>query len=261
MPVTRGERLKPVLERLLATRRASDELATFVAATVDDEAEVRRAAMAALGQIGTAEQIAQLLPGVLKAEKGSERDDAERNIALICSRIDDESQRGNALIDALKTVDVEQQDQLLSLLGRVGGPRLINYVAEIATGPDASRRRMRVATAARQLSSARPALSLVEPLLTGRDATLVEVTTRTGVRHQVRVHLAAAGYPLFGDDLYGGPAVPGFPGHFLHASRLHWREPGGCRGDARSALPNAWRRALESAGAPPEILALLGPPS
>lgn len=33
--------------------------------------------------------------------------------------------------------------------------------------------------------------------------TLVKVTLTKGVRHQIRVHLAALGYPLVGDELYG----------------------------------------------------------
>ena len=43
---------------------------------------------------------------------------------------------------------------------------------------------------------------------------LVEVEARTGRRHQVRVHLAHAGAPIFGDALYGPPG----PRLMLHAS-------------------------------------------
>ena len=92
--------VKATLIEVLATRRASDELPALVAATVDDNAQVRGAAMSALGQIGSPEQIAQMLPGVLKAQKGGERDNAERNIAMICARIDSEDQRGTLIIEA-----------------------------------------------------------------------------------------------------------------------------------------------------------------
>jgi 23S rRNA pseudouridine1911/1915/1917 synthase len=34
---------------------------------------------------------------------------------------------------------------------------------------------------------------------------LVELRPRTGRTHQLRVHLAGAGHPVVGDDLYGGP--------------------------------------------------------
>ena len=134
--------VKAALIDILATRRAGDECPAFVKATVDEDSGVRRAAMSALGQLGRPEQIARMLPGVLKAQKGSERDEAEKNIAFICSRIENEDERGAALIDALNTVDEAQRDQLLSLLGRVGRKKLLDFVAGIATGKDAVRRQL-----------------------------------------------------------------------------------------------------------------------
>lgn len=70
-------------------------------------------------------------------------------------------------------------------------------------------------------------------------ANLVEVTIRTGRPHQIRIHLAAAGYPLLGDPLYGlggipkitdlppGKAlpVPGDLGYWLQAHRLTFAHP------------------------------------
>jgi 23S rRNA pseudouridine1911/1915/1917 synthase len=43
----------------------------------------------------------------------------------------------------------------------------------------------------------------------------------TGRTHQIRVHLAALGHPLVGDELYGG----GRGGQWLHALLLHLRHP------------------------------------
>jgi HEAT repeat protein len=133
---------KGALLEVLATRRASDQSPVFLAAIVDENARVRRAAMAALGQIGRPEQIAPMLAGVLKARKGYERDAAEKNVALVCERIENADQRGAALIEALNTVDQSQRDQLLSLLGRVGGKKLVDFVAAIATGNDGARRQL-----------------------------------------------------------------------------------------------------------------------
>ena len=70
----------------------------------------------------------------------------------------------------------------------------------------------------------------------GPRANLVEVMIRTGRPHQIRIHLAAAGYPLLGDPLYplGGVrrldpdapvALPGDGGYFLHAYRLQFIHP------------------------------------
>jgi hypothetical protein len=116
-----------------------------VAAAVGDNAKVRSASMAALGQIGDPAQIPAMLPGVLKAEKGAERDAAEKSVALVCSRIENENQRGDVLLKALDGIDASQRDELLSLVGRVGGKKLINFVAAIATGNDASRRKLGIA--------------------------------------------------------------------------------------------------------------------
>jgi 23S rRNA pseudouridine1911/1915/1917 synthase len=68
---------------------------------------------------------------------------------------------------------------------------------------------------------------------------LVEVTILTGRPHQIRIHMAAAGYPLVGDPLYdvgGLPLsyltdataklpVPGDCGYWLHAFQLAFRHP------------------------------------
>jgi HEAT repeat protein len=134
--------VKAALLDVLAVRRARDQSPVIITATVDQAAQVRSAAMSALGRIGRPEEIAAMLPGVLKAEKGGERDAAERNVALVCSRIENEDQRGEALIKALEHVSKDQIDQLLSLIGRVGGKKLIDFVAGIATGPDAARRKL-----------------------------------------------------------------------------------------------------------------------
>lgn len=49
-----------------------------------------------------------------------------------------------------------------------------------------------------------PALTRYRPLLTRNGRTLLEVTLSTGRTHQIRVHFAYIGFPLCGDELYGG---------------------------------------------------------
>jgi len=56
------------------------------------------------------------------------------------------------------------------------------------------------------------------------DYTLLEVRTETGRTHQIRVHLAAIGYPVVGDDTYG-VKVPFLSRQFLHACRLGFKLP------------------------------------
>ena len=49
---------------------------------------------------------------------------------------------------------------------------------------------------------------------------LVRCIARTGRMHQVRAHLAHVGAPIAGDALYGGAALPGHEGFFLHAEKV-----------------------------------------
>jgi 23S rRNA pseudouridine1911/1915/1917 synthase len=72
----------------------------------------------------------------------------------------------------------------------------------------------------------KPAQTLVTPVAHGRGVTLVECLPRTGLTHQIRVHMAHLCYPLMGDRLYGGPGytvgeAPMPIGRaMLHAQRL-----------------------------------------
>jgi 23S rRNA pseudouridine1911/1915/1917 synthase len=52
----------------------------------------------------------------------------------------------------------------------------------------------------------RPASTVVEPIRSVGDFTLLSIAPKTGSRHQIRVHLASIGHPIVGDVLYGGPA-------------------------------------------------------
>ncbi|MGO9456828.1 MAG: RluA family pseudouridine synthase [Acidimicrobiales bacterium] len=61
-------------------------------------------------------------------------------------------------------------------------------------------------------------------------STLLALTLDTGRTHQIRVHLAAIGHPVVGDDRYGGPGRVGgsllAPGRlFLHAAELGFDHP------------------------------------
>ncbi len=90
----------------------------------------------------------------------------------------------------------------------------------------------------------RPATSVITPIRQVNDFTLVEVSPRTGARHQIRVHLADAGFPIAGDELYGGPRMPllGSGRFFLHLSEL--RIPMAVGQDESSASARSSQRPL-----------------
>ncbi|MBW4539136.1 MAG: RluA family pseudouridine synthase [Myxacorys chilensis ATA2-1-KO14] len=64
------------------------------------------------------------------------------------------------------------------------------------------------------------------------NTTVLDVIIPTGRPHQIRIHLAAAGHPLWGDPLYGvggnaigQESVPGECGYYLHAYKLRLTHP------------------------------------
>jgi len=76
--------------------------------------------------------------------------------------------------------------------------------------------------------------------------TLVEIHPETGRSHQIRVQLAAQGWPIAGDRKYGSNvSVDGFIG--LHASSLTFQHPVSRQPVTVAAeVPGAWTR-LENA--------------
>jgi RluA family pseudouridine synthase len=81
----------------------------------------------------------------------------------------------------------------------------------------ARRGRMRVARAGEE---GRQAHTLVRPVEQFAEATLVEAVPLTGRTHQIRVHLAHAGYPLLFDHQYGSKDPSLIARTPLHAGKV-----------------------------------------
>ena len=67
------------------------------------------------------------------------------------------------------------------------------------------------------------AITLVNPVASGKNASLVVARIITGRTHQIRAHASVNGTPLLGDNKYGGPPFAG--GYILHAGALTVAEP------------------------------------
>jgi 23S rRNA pseudouridine1911/1915/1917 synthase len=122
-------------------------------------------------------------------------------------------------------------------LARAFAERLADkrYLALTATPREPVPPRFRVSAAIGPATAGRPSVRVGGPdarpaetdVIVREDlagALLIEARPLTGRRHQVRVHLAHAGVPILGDELYGR-ADPRVPRLMLHAWRLALPHP------------------------------------
>ncbi len=112
-------------------------------------------------------------------------------------------------------------------------------IIDAAIGRDVrNRKRMAV------VREGRPARTQYQVIKYINDYTLLEILPETGRTHQIRVHLAAIGYPVVGDAIYGVKS-PHLSRQFLHACRLGFRLPSsGEYVEFKSELPEDLAQAL-----------------
>lgn len=96
-------------------------------------------------------------------------------------------------------------------------------------------------------ATARPAQTSYRALTFFDDFTLVECNPRTGRTHQIRVHMAFAGYPIVGDTIYGRRKQRiHLKRHFLHAARLTFRRMNGRNITVEAGLPPELQQVIDA---------------
>ncbi len=152
-----------------------------------------------------------------------------------------------ALQDQLRSRDTGQSNAAL-VIGAWPAKRKVIVVALHKTLD--ARGERHVLPVAADHPDGRRSISLVQVLQGFHDATLLDVTIKTGRTHQIRVHLAQAGHAIVGDPKYGdfalnkqwarGEGLSGlrFDRMFLHARRLAFDHPAtGVRIELIAPLP------------------------
>ncbi|MDQ6887912.1 MAG: RluA family pseudouridine synthase [Gemmatimonadota bacterium] len=201
--------------------------------------------------------------GALSAEAGSGREgivhrlDKHTSGLLLVAKTDRAHRRLAAAMAARRIV----RRYAALCWGHLDGDRL-TVDRPIARDPR-DRKRMAIVSTGRAAKTDFLRLARLE------SADLLRAHLHTGRTHQIRVHLAAVGHPVVGDDTYGGGggrrlmALPP-ERHFLHAAWLRFPHPVTDEiVDLRSALPDDLTRSLAAAAAGelpdhPDALSYLG---
>jgi len=149
----------------------------------------------------------------------------------------------SALREAIRAGRIRRDYQVL-----VAGNLKESLEIEKSLAHDPRNARCMIAVAA-NAAGARTAATSIEPIRRYGDFTLVVARPRTGMRHQIRVHLAEAGHPIAGDTLYGGPPFDALAdGRFwLHLAEIEFRSPTSGPVRVRSPLPRDLENALKEA--------------
>ena len=138
------------------------------------------------------------------------------------------------------------------LRAALGGPGCEKvYLAEVrGQPPDTGRIAADIGRAGRRGATVRtdggrnprPAETTFTVLARGETTALVEARLRAGRPHQVRAHLASAGFPIVGDDRYGPPSGAGAtaPALRLHAAAVTFAHPTTNERVTVAAPPPAW---------------------
>jgi HEAT repeat protein len=126
------------LLKVLTTRRAQETIPTILAAAAADDAAVRAAAMKALSQLAGPDHIGPMVTGVLKAERGAERSDAEKAVAMVCQQIENVDERAKPVLAAMEGMEPDDGRIVMLLLGRVGGTSALKVVSDAIASSDST---------------------------------------------------------------------------------------------------------------------------
>lgn len=106
---------------LVEARRPAGAVALLLKEATYDHPQVRSRAMVALTNLAGPKDIATMASAVLRAEKGAERDSAEKAVMLVCQQVPNAERRADPVVDILENSSPADRAALLPLLGRIGG--------------------------------------------------------------------------------------------------------------------------------------------
>lgn len=127
-------RRRVVLIGVLDARKAVSAVPALLADALHEDAAVRSRAMSALSRLADPKHISDMVRGMLKAEKGRERDAAEKAVMFVCQQIPQPEKRADPVLSVVERGGDAQKAALLPMLGRIGGPRVLAMIRAALAG-------------------------------------------------------------------------------------------------------------------------------
>jgi HEAT repeat protein len=125
---------------ILDHRFASAAVPALLVEVNGNDANVRRKALSALGNVAGPDDVPGMIRGLLKITDPGERDEAGRAIAAVCRRISDDLQQAEPVLTVYDKSPEENQIVLLRVLGRIGGPTALRVIRESMIASNSARR-------------------------------------------------------------------------------------------------------------------------
>jgi HEAT repeat protein len=123
--------------QLLVRRRAAVVVPTLLTAASNDDPDVRRLAVGGLSRLAGADDVSEMIQAMWKTD-GEERDNIEKAIVAVCQQITVVENRADPVIEAYRKADGTQKRDLFLLLGRLGGPRVLEQIRQALASRDPS---------------------------------------------------------------------------------------------------------------------------
>ena len=133
-PGQRGQLIE-VLDR----RRAEVAVPALLEEALGPDEGIRRRAMAALGRLAAARDVAGMLKAMAKTQDAGEREEIERAVLAVASRVPDEAKQAEPVLAVYRAASEAEKNALLPLLGRIGGADALDLARAALASADPAR--------------------------------------------------------------------------------------------------------------------------
>jgi HEAT repeat protein len=118
---------------ILQRRKAGSAVPVLLQAARSDNAAIRGSAFDGLRTLAEPKNVPGMVLAMLQTARGKERDQAEQAIVAVCSQVAEPDKRAEPILALLGDQAKDRKADLLPLLGRLGGPQVLQLVQQALT--------------------------------------------------------------------------------------------------------------------------------